>query len=86
MTIRYSKKFRKQYKKLTPKLQQKTTDTISLWSQYPNDDSLRLHKLSGKMSRFYSIDITGDLRALYETVDDQVFLYQMVGTHNPNSP
>ena len=38
------------------------------------------------MSRFYSIDITGDLRALYETVDDQVFLYQMVGTHNPNSP
>ena len=46
-------------------MQQKTTDAIRLWSQKPNDESLRLHKLSGKMSRFYSIDITGDLRALY---------------------
>ncbi|QQS27357.1 type II toxin-antitoxin system RelE/ParE family toxin [bacterium] len=82
MTIRYSKKFRKQYKKLTPKMQQKTTDAIKLWSQKPNDESLRLHKLSGKMSRFYSIDIAGDLRALYEIVDNEVFLYQMVGTHS----
>ena len=82
MTIRYSKKFRKQYKKLTPKLQQKTTDLIRLWSQNPNDDSLRLHKLSGKMSRFHSIDITGDLRALYEIIDNEVYLYQMVGTHS----
>ncbi len=82
MTIRYSKKFRKQYKKLTPKLQQKTMEAIRLWSQKPSDGSLRLHKLSGKMSRFYSIDIAGDLRALYEIVDDKVFLYQMVGTHS----
>lgn len=63
-------------------MQQKTTDAIKLWSQKPNDESLRLHKLSGKMSRFYSIDITGDLRALYEIVDNEVFLYQMVGTHS----
>jgi addiction module RelE/StbE family toxin len=63
-------------------MQQKTTDAIRLWSQKPNDESLRLHKLSGKMSRFYSIDITGDLRALYEIVDNEVFLYQMVGTHS----
>lgn len=63
-------------------MQQKTTDAIRLWSQKPSDESLRLHKLSGKMSRFYSIDITGDLRALYEIVDNEVFLYQMVGTHS----
>ena len=63
-------------------MQQKTTDAIRLWSQKPNDESLRLHKLSGKMSRFYSIDIAGDLRALYEIVDNEVFLYQMVGTHS----
>ena len=82
MTIRYSKKFKKQYKKLTPKLQQKTKASIALWARNPNDESLRLHKLSGKMSRFYSIDITGDLRALYEKVGDEVYLYQMVGTHS----
>lgn len=82
MTIRYSKKFKKQYKKLSPKLQQKTKASITLWARTPNDESLRLHKLSGKMSRFYSIDITGDLRALYEKVGDEVYLYQMVGTHS----
>jgi addiction module RelE/StbE family toxin len=82
MTIRYSKKFRKQYKRLSPKLQQKTKDRIRLWAQDPNDQSLRFHQLGGKMNRFYSIDITGDMRALYEVIDNQVYLYQMIGTHS----
>ena len=82
MTIRFSKKFRKQYGKLSPNLQQKTKDTLTLWSTNPNDESLRLHRLSGKLNRFYSIDITGDVRALYEIIDKEVYLYQMVGTHS----
>jgi addiction module RelE/StbE family toxin len=82
MIIRYSKKFKKQYEKLQPKLQQKTKNAISLWSVNPTDDSLRLHQLSGKLKRFYSIDITGDVRALYEVIDDEIYLYQMVGTHS----
>lgn len=82
MIIRYSKKFKKQYEKLPPKLQQKTKSCIILWASNPADESLRLHKLSGKMNRFYSIDITGDLRALYEKAGDEVYLYQMVGTHS----
>jgi addiction module RelE/StbE family toxin len=82
MTIRYSKKFKKQYAKLTPKLQQKTKDAISLWAINPRDESLRLHQLSGKMKRFHSIDITGDVRALYEVIGGEVYLYQMVGTHS----
>lgn len=82
MTIRYSKKFKKQYKKLSPKLQQKTKASIKLWAHAPNDESLRLHRLSGKMSRFYSIDITGDVRALYEIVNGDVYMYQMAGTHS----
>ena len=82
MTIRYSKKFKKQYKKLSPKLQQKTKISLALWARNPHDESLRMHKLSGKMNRFYSIDITGDIRALYEQAGDEVYLYQMVGTHS----
>ena len=81
MTIRYSKKFKKQYGRLSPKLQQKTKNAISLWDDNSKDESLRLHRLSGKMKRFYSIDITGDVRALYEVIDKEVYLFQMVGTH-----
>lgn len=82
MTIRYSKKFKKQYGKLSPKLQQKTKDAISLWAKYPHNEKLRLHQLSGGMKQFYSIDITGDVRDLYEIIDEEVYIYQMVGTHS----
>jgi addiction module RelE/StbE family toxin len=82
MIIRYSKRFKKQYSKLLPKLQEKTKQIIQLWSSNPNDELLRLHRLGGKLSKFYSIDITGDIRALYEVVDEEVYLYQMIGTHS----
>ena len=82
MTVKYSKMFRKQYRKLSPKLQQKTMDTIRLWSKDPYDELLHLHRLKGKMSRFHSIDIAFDLRALYEIIDDEVVLYQMMGSHS----
>lgn len=82
MIIRYSKKFKKQYQKLPPKIRQKTKERIKLWASNPHDVSLRLHKLSGKMSRFYSINITGDVRALYEIIDTQVYLYHMIGSHS----
>jgi len=82
MTIRYSKKFKKQYDKLSPTLQQKTKDAIRRWTNNPHDETLRLHQLSGKMKRFYSIDITGDIRALYEIADKDIYIYQMVGTHS----
>jgi len=82
MIIRYSKKFHKQYSKLPLKIQQKTKVKIRLWQDNPNDYSLRRHRLSGRTSRFYSIDITGDIRAIYEIIDDEIFLYQMIGTHS----
>lgn len=82
MKIRYSKKFKKQYKKLSPKLQQQTKARITLWKRDPKDESLRLHKLTGKMSKYYSINITGDVRALYEIVGEEIYLYQMVGSHS----
>lgn len=82
MTIRYSKRFKKQYDKLSPKLQRKTKEAIGLWVKDPHNETLRLHQLSGKMKRFYSIDSTGDVRALYEIVDKEVYIYQMVGTHS----
>ena len=82
MTIRYSKKFKKQYGKLSPKLQQKTKDTISLWAKDPHNEKLRMHRLSGRMKQFYSIDITVDVRALYEIIDEEVYIYQMIGTHS----
>jgi addiction module RelE/StbE family toxin len=82
MQISYSNKFKKQYKKFPPKLQQQTKARIELWQEQPNHPLLRLHRLEGKLSNFYSINITGDIRALYEVIGKEVVIYQFIGTHS----
>lgn len=82
ITIIFSKRFQKQYRKLPQNLQKQTKLRIELWKEQPDNALLRRHRLGGKMSHVYSINITGDLRALYEVIDDNVYLYEMIGTHS----
>ncbi len=82
MTILFSKRYKKQYKKLPPDLQKQTKLRIELWKEQPNNPLLRLHKLEGSMNQFYSINITGDLRALYKIRGQEMYIYQMIGTHS----
>lgn len=82
MTVRYSKQFTKQYKKLTPKLKRQTKTRIELWQENPDDLTLKNHRLKGELSHLHSINITGDIRALYEIKDKEVYIYQMIGTHS----
>lgn len=82
MKIVYSKQFAKQYKKLSPQLKRQTKSRIELWKDNPNDPTLRLHRLKGKLSHLLSINITGDIRVLYEVIGDEVYIYQMIGTHS----
>lgn len=81
MTINYSRRFKKQYQKLPPKVRAKFKQRLLLWREDPTNSLLRLHKLEGKLQNFYSINITGDIRALYEIVGDEVYIYEMIGTH-----
>ena len=82
MELIFSKTFKKQYKKLSPKTQKQVKNRIELWQEQPNNPLLRLHRLEGKISNFYSINITGDVRALYEVVGDDIYVYEMIGTHS----
>ena len=63
-------------------MQQQTKARIELWQEQPNHPLLRLHRLEGKLSNFYSINITGDIRALYEVIGEAVVIYQFIGTHS----
>lgn len=82
ITVVFSKRFQKQYKILPQNLQRQTKLRIELWKEQPQNPLLRLHRLEGKMSRFYSINITGDIRALYEIIGNDVYMYEMIGTHS----
>ena len=64
------------------KLQKQTKERLQLWQEQPNHPLLRLHRLEGELNKFYSINITGDVRALYELIDDNIYIYQLIGTHS----
>lgn len=82
MTIRFSRRYKKQYKKLSLKIQRQTKQRIELWQEDPTNSLLRVHRLKGKLAKYHSMDITGDIRALYEIVGDEVYLYDLIGTHS----
>lgn len=81
MTIAYSKAFIKQAKKLSPDLRKKLQAKIKLFASNPLDPTLRNHALKGKYKEYRSIDITGDIRALYLQNEDET-IFDAVGTHS----
>ena len=82
MKIKYSKKFLKQYYKLAPKLQDQFQKRLQLWLADPYSSQLHLHMLTGEYSGLYSINITGDIRALYEKIGDSYVIFGFIGTHS----
>lgn len=81
MIIRYSKQFIKQLAKQPTKVQKAFYARITIFEENPHEPLLRNHALKGSLKGFYSIRITGDVRAIYEIIGDEVYLYQMIGTH-----
>lgn len=82
MAIRFSERFKKQYQKLPAKLQKQTKSRLELWQEDPTNSLLRLHRLEGALSGYCSINIIGDIRALYEVIGDDICLYDMIDSHS----
>lgn len=81
MTISYSKNFVKQARKLSPELRKKLLERIVVFSENPLHPSLRNHQLKGKYKEYRSIDVTGDVRALYLQKEHEA-IFDAVGTHS----
>ena len=82
MKIDYSKNFIKQYYKQPLKIQQQFQKRLELFIENPLDQKLRNHSLQGKYSKYKSINITGDIRALYYEKDDTLIIFAFIGSHS----
>ena len=82
MNVIFHKRFEKTAQKLPPKVKQKMAEHISLFANDPLNRQLRNHALNTPYKGSYSIDITGDYRAIYELVDDDTALFTHIGTHS----
>jgi addiction module RelE/StbE family toxin len=79
MNISYSKNFMTQAKKLSPKVRQKLLERIEMFAENPLHPMLRNHQLRGKWKEYRSIDVTGDVRALYLQRENEV-IFDTKGT------
>ena len=82
MIIQYTPKFKKQYQKLPQKFQQQFDNRLRLFLTDPTHPQLRVHPLKGSFSGYWSINISGDLRALYLKRGDEVIIFALIGSHS----
>jgi addiction module RelE/StbE family toxin len=82
MQVQFHKRFDKMASKLPPKVKQKMIERITLFVSDPLDPVLRSHALHTPYKGSYSIDITGDYRAIYQLVDARTALFTHIGTHS----
>jgi addiction module RelE/StbE family toxin len=80
--VQFTKEFTKQFKKLKDAQLTRFYERLDLFKKNPNDRLLRDHALKGKYKGYRSIDVQGDLRALYYIQDDKIIIFALIGPHS----
>ena len=82
MHVDYHKRFQKQYKKLLPKIRDKVKERLHIFNDNPFAQELNNHPLHGEYDGYRSINVTGDLRAVYDVQEDQIIKFLFLDTHS----
>jgi addiction module RelE/StbE family toxin len=82
MRIDYHARFKKQYKKLNLKEQTRFQERLEILLVNPMSPELRVHTLKAKYRGYLSMDVTGDIRALYYYEGNTVVVFGFIGTHS----
>ncbi len=82
MFIITSKTFDKKFKKLSMKVTLQAKSRIGIFIEHQFDKRLNNHLLHGDKRLLRSINITGDLRLLYEEVDTNTVRFLDIDTHS----
>lgn len=82
MKIRLHKNFEKQYKKLQSGEKKKFKERRNLFLKNEFHPLLNNHPLRGKYKGYRSIQITGDLRAIYKWVSNNECIFVVIDTHS----
>lgn len=77
-----SKRFEKDFSKLPKKIKTKTLDKLQIFINNPMDSTLNNHPLVGKWGGCRSINITGDIRAVYVPAEHHIVQFVAIGSHS----
>ena len=81
MRVIFAGRFVKQFRKLPAPFREQFFERLKLLADNPSDPRLRLHPLRGKYAGHWSINVNGDLRALFMRRGDDIVIFAMIGTH-----
>jgi addiction module RelE/StbE family toxin len=82
MTIQYLPKFKKQYKKLPKRFRDQFDERLVLFLTDPTNPKLRVHPLKGSYAGYWSMNVNGDIRALYIIKDETLIIFALIGTRS----
>lgn len=81
MIIIYHRDFKKNYKKLSPKLKEKLEEKLRLFSKDEFNPVLNNHALKGRWLGYRSINVTGDIRAIFKS-DSETVIFVTIDSHS----
>jgi addiction module RelE/StbE family toxin len=82
MIIQTTKTFDKQYIRLNEKVKRQFKQRLELFTVEPFEPAMRNHALKGKYLGYRSIEVAGDIRALYTVKGNIVVIFGFIGTHS----
>lgn len=77
MIIDFHKDFTKDFKKIPPKIKKKFQERLLLFEKDEFDPVLNNHSLKGKYLGYRSINVTGDVRAIFKRNSESVIFVEI---------
>ena len=82
MIALFHRHFDKQYAKLPKSVQRRFEERLAVFVRAPFDPLLNNHALLGRFVGYRSIGITGNIRAIYKSLDEDTVEFALIGTHH----
>ena len=82
MRVVFHKRFDKSYGRCPPKIREQFKARLGIFLEEPFYPLLENHALHGEWADFRSINITGDYRALYHYLEDDIVEFFIIDTHS----
>ncbi len=82
MNILFHRHFGKSYKKFPKKVQEQFKERLKVFTDDPFDPILGNHALHCEYAGFRSINVTGDIRAIYKILDESSLEFTLLDSHS----
>ena len=82
MKVILARSFLKNLRNISPKVVQRFKERCEMFAENPFNPSLHNHKLHGEYAGYWSINVTGNYRAVYRLVEINRAEFFTIDTHS----